>query len=84
MAYGPPSPSEMPPFFNEVGSSGIEIGVAAFGCMGGLPPDDHPQVYLNMGEQTSILCPYCATRYSLNPALSWKETIPDYRWVARA
>ena len=37
MAYGQPSSSEMPLFFNEQGASSIEIGVAAFDCMGGLP-----------------------------------------------
>jgi hypothetical protein len=34
MAYRQPFPSEMPMFFNEMGSSSIEIGVAAFDCMG--------------------------------------------------
>ncbi|MGI8706547.1 MAG: hypothetical protein ACR2JJ_12305 [Sphingomicrobium sp.] len=31
----------MPLFFNEMGVSSIEIGVAAFYCMGVLPPHDH-------------------------------------------
>jgi uncharacterized Zn-finger protein len=84
MSYRQPSPSEMPLLFNEMGASSIEIGVAAFDCMGGLPPDDHPHVYLNMGEQASILCPYCATRYSFNPALPWNETIPVDCWAGRA
>jgi uncharacterized Zn-finger protein len=72
----PPSPPELPLFFNEIGASSIEIGVTAFHCMGVLPPHDHPHVYLNMGEQNDILCPYCSTKFRLNPALRWNATIP--------
>ena len=84
MAYGQPSPPEIPLFFNELGVSSIEIGVTAFDCMGVLPPHDHPHVYLNMGEKGDILCPYCSTQYRLNPALPWNETIPHNCWMARA
>nr|WP_283937821.1 zinc-finger domain-containing protein [Sphingomonas hankyongi] len=51
--------------------------------MGVLPPHDHPHVYLNMGEQSDILCPYCSTQYRLNPALRWNETVPIDCWAAR-
>jgi uncharacterized Zn-finger protein len=61
------SPTGLPLFFNEVGVSSIEIGVTAFNCMGALAPHDHPHVYLNMGEQNQILCPYCSTEFRLNP-----------------
>jgi uncharacterized Zn-finger protein len=83
MALGKPSPPETPLFFNENGVGSIEIGVATFDCMGELPPHDHPHVYLNMGEEAAILCPYCATQYRLNPALRWNETIPAHCWAAR-
>jgi len=73
---GGQGPSQVPVFFNPVGASSIEIGVTAFDCIGLLPPHDHPHVYLNMGEQTDIQCPYCSTRYRFNPALGWNETIP--------
>lgn len=78
------SSSEIPLFFNEMGVRSIEIGVAAFDCMGALPPDDHPHVYLTMGDQTDILCPYCSTVYRFNPALRWNETSPVNCWAARA
>jgi uncharacterized Zn-finger protein len=71
------SPSETPLFFNELGVNSIQIGVAAFHCMGVMPPHDHPHVYLNMGEETDILCSYCSTEYRFNAALSWNETIPE-------
>ena len=76
------SPPETPLFFNELGVNSIQIGVAAFHCMGVMPPHDHPHVYLNMGEETDILCSYCSTEYRLNSALSWNETIPQNCWAA--
>ena len=74
---------EVPAFFNQMGVDSIEIGVTALDCLGALPPHDHPHVYLNMGEQADIQCPYCSTRYRFNPALRWNETIPPNCWVAR-
>ena len=74
--------AETPLFFNELGARSIDVGAAAFDCMGAMPPDDHPHVYLNMGEQLHILCPYCSTEYRFNAALSWNETIPENCWAA--
>jgi uncharacterized Zn-finger protein len=76
------SPPETPLFFNELGVNSIQIGVAAFHCMGVMPPHDHPHVYLNMGDEIDILCPYCSTEYRFNAALSWNETIPASCWAA--
>ena len=76
-------PLQVPVFFNRMGVSRIEIGVSAFDCIGLLPPHDHPHIYLNMGEQADIRCPYCSTQYRLNAALRWNETIPPRCWVAR-
>ena len=78
------SPPETPLFFNELGVNSIQIGVAAFHCVGVMPPHDHPHVYLNMGEETDILCSYCSTGYRFNAALSWNETIPENCWAAPA
>ena len=33
------------------------------------PPFDHPHVYLDMGEDSQILCPYCSTLYVHDPRL---------------
>jgi len=32
-------------------------------CIGVSPPQDHPHIYINMGEADTILCPYCGTRF---------------------
>jgi hypothetical protein len=41
------------------------------------PPHDHPHVYINMGDQDAILCPYCATRYRYDPRLAPFEADPQ-------
>jgi len=52
-----------PVFHNDQAAAEITIEVKEFKCIGQSPPMDHPHVYLNMGKETSILCPYCATKY---------------------
>lgn len=68
-------------FKNDKGVSEIGIGTRVFGCVGASPPVDHPWVYLNMGEKTSILCPYCATKYKYFSHLSQQETDPIGNFV---
>lgn len=50
-------------FHNSDGASQIEIGVKEFMCIGALPPFDHPHVYLDMGADNEIVCPYCSTHF---------------------
>ena len=38
----------------------IEIGAKKFMCMGALPPQDHPHVFCDMGEDVEYVCPYCS------------------------
>jgi hypothetical protein len=38
-------------------------------CVGATPPYDHPHVFLDMGEDSEIICPYCSTLYRFDPAL---------------
>jgi uncharacterized Zn-finger protein len=54
-------PGGYPKFRNDGGVPEIRIGVKEFMCVGESPPQDHPHVYINMGEAGTILCPYCAT-----------------------
>jgi uncharacterized Zn-finger protein len=57
-------------FSNDRGIPEICIGVSEFECIGGSPPQDHPHVYINMGEADTILCPYCGTRFPFDsPAM---------------
>jgi uncharacterized Zn-finger protein len=44
-----------PKFRNDRGVPEICIGVKEFMCIGESPPQDHPHVYINMGEADTIL-----------------------------
>lgn len=59
----------IPHFHNTDGVAQVEIGVKEFMCIGALPPFDHPHVYLDMGADTDIVCPYCSTHYVYNSKL---------------
>ena len=66
----------VPHFHNEPGVPSIEIGAREFKCIGALPPNDHPNVYLDMGDENAIVCPYCSTLYRHDPALAPNEARP--------
>ena len=53
----------VPHFQNDAGVSVIEIGTTEFMCVGARPPFDHPHVFLDMGDDAEIICPYCSTLY---------------------
>lgn len=59
----------VPHFQNDPGVSVIEIGAREFMCVGAMPPFDHPHVFLDMGDDSDIICPYCSTLYRHDPAL---------------
>lgn len=67
----------IPHFQNDQGSARIEIGVTEFMCCGATAPFDHPHVFLDMGDETEIVCPYCSTLYRHNKNLSAHETVPE-------
>ncbi len=67
---------ETPHFHNTDGHRSIEIGVKEFMCVGAAPPDDHPHVFLDMGDDEERICPYCSTLYRYNPELQPQETQP--------
>jgi uncharacterized Zn-finger protein len=60
----------VPHFHNSEGLRKIEIGSREFQCMGALPPFDHPHVYIDMGKDNDVVCPYCSTHYVFNPRLA--------------
>jgi uncharacterized Zn-finger protein len=66
----------VPHFHNDAGASVIEIGAREFMCVGALPPFDHPHVFLDMGADNEIICPYCSTLYRHDPELSPREARP--------
>lgn len=68
--------STVPHFANDAGSEKITIGVREFQCMGARPPFDHPHVFLDMGRDAQILCPYCSTLYLFDARLGATESEP--------
>ena len=60
----------VPHFHNDVGVAVIEVGAKEFMCVGALPPFDHPHIFLDMGDDTEIICSYCSTLYRFDPALA--------------
>jgi len=76
------SASGYPKFRNDHGAAEIRIGAREFHCIGVSPPHDHPHVYINMGDQDVILCPYCATPFRFDPQLGpFAADPPDSRYV---
>ena len=65
-----------PHFANDQGVEKIAVGVKEFQCMGARAPFDHPHVYLDMGQDTQVLCPYCSTLYVYDAHLHGGETVP--------
>ena len=72
MASGP-----TPHFHNDAGHPRIAIGVKKFMCVGATPPYDHPHVFLDMGDDNEIVCPYCSTLYVYDATLKAGETRPE-------
>lgn len=66
----------IPQFHNDLGVERIEIGAREFQCTGARAPYDHPHVYLDMGDDSEIVCPYCSTLYVHNPELGAAEAVP--------
>ena len=74
---GPPALSQRPESMSGSGyvkfrnDRGVPcIGVRKFECIGVSPPQDHPHIYIDMGEADTILCPYCGTRFRFDPRLT--------------
>ena len=65
-----------PHFHNSIGVETVSIGTRKFQCMGALPPFDHPHVFLDMGDENEIVCPYCSTLYRYDPSLRPHEAKP--------
>lgn len=59
----------VPHFHNEPGVAVVEIGSKEFMCVGALPPFDHPHVFMDMGDENEIVCPYCSTLFRYSPGL---------------
>ncbi len=74
--------THIPHFANDAGAERIFIGVKEFNCMGARAPFDHPHVYLDMGADSQILCPYCSTLFVHDQRLGPKDSDPKGLLVA--
>jgi uncharacterized Zn-finger protein len=68
--------SKIPHMANDQGVEKIFVGVKELQCMGARPPYDHPHVYLDMGADDQIICPYCSTLYVCDKRLPPDESDP--------
>ena len=68
--------STIPHLANDLGVEKIFVGVKELNCMGARSPFDHPHVYLDMGAEGQVLCPYCSTLYVHDARLAADETEP--------
>src|SRR5258705_13045311 len=64
-----------PKFHNEVGVPIVRIGCREFKCIGDKPPQDHPHIYLKIGDASEIVCPYCSTLFRFDPSLGATKLI---------
>jgi len=46
-------------------------------CDGGRGPLGHPGVYLNIGHEHQIICPYCSQKFAINPSLHESDVVED-------
>lgn len=70
--------TKIPPmhFANDLGVDSVRISVRTFKCIGARPPMDHPHVFLDMGKETQIVCPYCSTKYIFDSRVTLGKVHP--------
>jgi uncharacterized Zn-finger protein len=72
----PMAPVTTPKYHNDMGVPVIHVGSREFNCVGARPPFDHPHIYIDMGDETEVVCAYCSTLYRFDPALGPGEARP--------
>jgi uncharacterized Zn-finger protein len=78
------SDSVAPRFRNDIGVSAVAVGATEFMCIGATPPFDHPHVFLDMGGDSEVICPYCSTIYRYDVSLKAREARPaECVWGAK-
>jgi uncharacterized Zn-finger protein len=58
-----------PHFHNQQGLPALRVGAREFMCIGALPPFDHPHIFIDMGDESDIVCSYCSTRFVYDGAV---------------
>ncbi len=72
------SHTTVPHIHNTAGLAAIRVGTKTLMCIGTLPPLDHPHVFLNMGDEKSVICPYCSTYFLFDSDLSAGDCSPHH------
>ncbi len=73
-----------PHLHNDMGLDCIATGAREIMCIGAKPPFDHPHVFLDMGDEIEMVCPYCSTLYRYDSRLGPGEANPpEALWVER-
>ena len=75
---------ETPHFHNQPGLPRVKIGAHRFMCIGALPPFDNPHIFIDMGEATESVCPYCSTLYVFDAALHGHSDPAECEYRANA
>jgi uncharacterized Zn-finger protein len=61
--------------YPKVGAPIVRIGCREFKCIGGRAAAKS-HIYLNMGDASEIVCPYCSTLFCFDPSLGALEADP--------
>ena len=72
----PMAAASTPHFANDQGLEKISVGVRELQCMGARAPHDHPHVFLDMGQDNQIVCPYCSTLFVHDATLRGDDSEP--------
>jgi|ERR1700757_1800850 uncharacterized Zn-finger protein len=59
----------IPYFHNNPGVRRVRVRAKKFMCAGDPPPFDHPHIFIDMGADNEIVCPYCGTLFAYYPHL---------------
>jgi uncharacterized Zn-finger protein len=74
----------IPHFHNDLGVPAIKVGVKEFMCMGALPPQDHPHIFIDMGGDNEAICSYCSTRFLYDGSLGAHASPAECEWSQTA
>ena len=69
-----------PHFHNQPGVPLVRVGAKEFMCIGALPPFDHPHIFIDMGDDTEAVCPYCSTLFKYEPSLNGHADPAPCEW----
>ncbi len=73
-----------PHFHNQPGLAKIHVGAREFMCIGALPPFDHPHIFIDMGNESDIVCSYCSTHFVYDASLGSTCAPPECLYMPDA